>query len=358
VEEASAKDEELCAARECINGKPWEQLANNKYLLCSGELYSIGQLILRGTTIIIPKKLRPSVVSLAHKGHLGIVGTKEKLRSKVWCPGMEKDAEQHCKTCYGCQLTSRPKPPEPIRTTTLPTGPCRDLAVDLIGPLPTSESILVVVDYYSRYYEVHVLKSTIAPKIISSLKEIFSGHGLPESLTSDNGSQLISAEFTEYVGDHGIRHHRTTAKWPQANREVEHQNQSLLKRIQIAHAKKKDRKKELNTYLAAYRSLPHPTTGVSPVELLCVQKTCTKLPELSDMHVDQIVRDKDSKQKNRGKAYSDAKRNACYSEVLPGDQVLVQQEKKSKLLTPLNPNPYLVVSKHGNSLVVQSQDSA
>ena len=28
VEEASAIDEELCAVRECLNGKPWEQLAN------------------------------------------------------------------------------------------------------------------------------------------------------------------------------------------------------------------------------------------------------------------------------------------------------------------------------------------
>ena len=27
VEEASAIDEELCAVKECLNGKPWDQLA-------------------------------------------------------------------------------------------------------------------------------------------------------------------------------------------------------------------------------------------------------------------------------------------------------------------------------------------
>ena len=271
---------------------------------------------------------------------------------------MEKYAERYCKSCYGCQLTSRPYPPESIRTTTLLTGPWRDLAVDLMGPLPSGKSILVVVNYYSRYYEADVLKSTTAPKIISSLEEIFSRHGLPESLTSDNGPQFISAEFAEYMDNQGTRHHRTTAKWPQANGEVERQNQSLLKRIQIAHAENKDWKKELNTYLIAYRSLPHPTTGVSPAELLFGRKIRTKLPELSDIHVDQEVRDKDSEEKSRGKAYADAKRNACYSDVLPGDQVLVQEEKKTKLSTPFNPTPYLVVSKHGNSLVVQSQDGA
>ena len=147
VEEASATDEELSAVRQCISGKPWDQLLYKLYLPCSGELCTIGKLILRGTRIVIPKKLRPRV---AHVGHLGIVGTKQKLRSKVWWPGMERDAKKHCKTCYGCRLLSRPTPPEAIRTTHLPTGPWRDWAIDLFGPLPTGESILVVVDLKPR----------------------------------------------------------------------------------------------------------------------------------------------------------------------------------------------------------------
>ena len=96
VAEALAVDEELCAVKECLNGKPWEQLAFKKYLSCSSELCSIGQVILRGTRIVIPKRLRPRVLSLAHEGHLGIVGTRQKLRSKVWWPRMEKDGEKHC----------------------------------------------------------------------------------------------------------------------------------------------------------------------------------------------------------------------------------------------------------------------
>ena len=271
---------------------------------------------------------------------------------------MEKDAEKHCKTCYGCQLVSRPTPPGPIRTTPLPSGPWRHLAVDLLGPLPTGESILVIVDYYSRYYEVDILKSTVASKIISSLEEMFARHGLPESLTSDNGPQFISAEFAEYVAHQGITHHKVTAKWPQANGEVERQNSSLLKRLQIAHAEKKNWKRELNIYHAAYRALPHPTTGVSPAEQLFGRKIRTKLPELSDVHVEQGVRDRDIEQKNKSKSYADSRSGARHSEVLPGDQVLVQQEKKDKQSIRFNPNPYTVVSKHGNSLIVQSQEGA
>ena len=179
-------------------------------LPCISELCSIGQLILRGTRIVIPKKLTPRVLSLAHEGHLGIVGTKQKLRSKVWWTGMEKDAEEQCKTCYGCQSVSRPSPPEPIRSTALSTGPWRNLAIDLLGSLPTGESILVVVDFYSRYYEIDITRSTVASKVISSLEQIFARHGVTESLTSDNRPQFVATEFTE---NQGIRHHRVTGKW-------------------------------------------------------------------------------------------------------------------------------------------------
>ena len=55
VEGASATDEELSAVRQCISGKPWDQLVYKRYLPCSGKLGSIGKLILRGTRIVIPK---------------------------------------------------------------------------------------------------------------------------------------------------------------------------------------------------------------------------------------------------------------------------------------------------------------
>ena len=184
----------------------------------------------------------------------------------------------------------------------------------MLGPLPTGESILVVVDYYSRYYEIDIMRSTVASEVISSLEEIFARHGLPESLTSDNGPQFVATEFTEYMEQKGIRHHRVTAK-------------------------------ELNVYLAAYRSLPHSTTGVSPAELLFRRKIRTELPELSDLHVEQEVRDRDNEQKSKSKAYADMQRNARYSEVLPGDQVLVQREKRNKLTTRFELSPYTVVIK-------------
>ena len=77
--------------------------------------------------------------------------------------------EDRCKTCHGCQLVGLPTPPEPLKQTELPSQPWTDLATDLMGPLPSVEYVLVLVDYYSRYVEVDILTTVISAKVIGSL---------------------------------------------------------------------------------------------------------------------------------------------------------------------------------------------
>ena len=284
----------------------------------AGELCVIGQLVLRGTRIIIPSKLQPRTLALAHEGHLGVVGTKQNLRTKVWWPGMDKAVERHCRACHECQLVAQPDPPEPIRSTSLPDGPWQDLAVDLMGPLPSGHSLLVIVDYYSRFYEVEVMKSTTTEKIIDRLADTFCRHGLPNTIKSDNGPQFKSNEFREYCEQHSIIHQKVTAKWAQANGEVERQNRSLLKRLQIAE--NKPWRAELRKYLTAYRSFSHNTTGRSPAELLFNRKVKGKIPAFRIDHAyDHEVHDRDAEQKAKSKAYADIHCRASPSSIDMGD---------------------------------------
>ena len=346
IEEASADDEEMKEVRKAIATGRFEKC--RQYMTVAGELYVIGQLVLRGTHIIIPRKLQPMTLALAHEGHLGVVGTKQNLRTKVWWPWMDKAADRHCRACHGCQLVARPDPPEPIRSTSLPDGPWQDLAVDLMEPLPSGHSLLVIADYYSRYYEVEVMQSTTTEKIIDRLADTFCRHGL-QITASQN-------QFREYCEKHSIIHQKVTSEWAQANREVERQNRSLLKRLQIAQAENKPCRAELRKYLTAYRSIPHNTTGRSPAELLFNRKGKGRIPDLSIDHAyDHEVHDNDAEQKTKSKAYADIHRRASPSSIELGDEVLVQQDKTNKLSTAFNPNPLRVVSKTGNSLVVASE---
>jgi hypothetical protein len=270
---------------------------------------------------------------------------------------MDRAAEKYCRSCHGCQLVARPDPPEPIRSTTLPEGPWLDVATDLLGPFPSGHSILVVVDYYSRYYEYAILQSTVTTKIIDSLEEVFSRHGMPRTIKSDNGPQFVSNEFKQFCEQNGIRPVKVTPKWAQANGEVERQNQSLVKRIQIAQAEGLDWKRELLKYVFKYRTTEHATTGKTPAELLFGRKLRGKLPDLSARGgYDLDVRDRDAEQKGRSKLYADERRGAKPSEVDVGDKILLKADKVNKFSTTFQPTPYTVVSKTGNNVMIQSPE--
>ncbi|XP_060084268.1 uncharacterized protein K02A2.6-like [Ylistrum balloti] len=233
IEEASAVDLDLIQLRKCIRSKQWHKLENKHYLPLRDELCIVGQLVLRGTRILIPETLRGMVIGVAHEGHPGIVCMKRRLRTKVWWPGIDRDAERFCKTCHACQLVSQPQAPEPTKPTELPTGPWQHVSADLIS-LPSGDYLFVVVDYFSRYFEVDTMRSTTTERIIKSLRKIFLTHGLPLSITTDNGPQFIADSFADFLAEQGIEHRRVTPLWPQANGKVERQNKSLLKRIRIA----------------------------------------------------------------------------------------------------------------------------
>ena len=64
---------------------------------------------------------------------------KSNLRQNVYLPGIDKDAENHCKTCFGCQLVSSPNRPEEITRAELPNGPWKHLTIDWLGPLNSKD---------------------------------------------------------------------------------------------------------------------------------------------------------------------------------------------------------------------------
>ena len=191
IEEASAEDEEIAMLRtsDWTVGEPVFKAARN-------ELTVLGKLVLRETRLVIPMKLCKQVLDLAHVCHQGIVKTKQRLRTEVWWPGIDRQAKQRCRTCHGCQLVGKPLPSEPLKRTELPT---LGLAVDLVGPVPTSECLLLVVDYFSRFVEVAVTKSVTPSKMISCLEAMFATHGLPLSIKTDNGPQFVSEEFEVHL---------------------------------------------------------------------------------------------------------------------------------------------------------------
>ena len=363
IEKESDKDPDLEAIRQAVQSVDWSKCGDSIKVV-KDEITTVGKVVLRGTRIIIPKALQQKTILAAHEGHRCIVKTKARLRAKVWFPLMDKMAEQLCRSCHECQLVSASPNPETVKRTVLPDGPWQYLAADLLGPLPTGDYLFVVVDYFSRFFEVRFVKATTSARIIDCLQDVFAVHGFPVALKTDNAPNFTSAEFEEYLRDCGIRHHTSIPLWPQSNGEVERQNRTLLKYLKIVHSQGQNIQTELHKFLLAYRTTPHSTTGMAPAEMLFRRKIRTKLPEVqitgsvedtSDFDF-EAVQVRDGEMKEKGKQYIDKKRSAESSGIKSGDKVLVKQQQRSKLDLPFHPSIHTVIKRDGHEVVVRSEE--
>lgn len=353
----SREDQEIMKVKEGIYGNKWDDGVKN-YRLFENELCFYEGLLLRGTKIVIPNKLRNQVLMAAHEGHPGIVLMKSRLRSKVWWPRYDKDAETLVKSCRGCTLVSGPNPPNPLKRRELPHEPWVDIAIDLMGPLPSGDFILVAIDYFSRYKEIKITKKISSADVIKILKEIFSRLGNPKTVTADNGKQFSSEEFKHFCKDRNIVLYNTIPYWPQQNGEVERQNRDILKRLKISQVEKTDWRAALEEYLVMYNSTPHSVTGKSPSELFFKRQFRDKIPMLCDINrqvEDSDVRDRDREKKQSGKDYTDKKRNTKECDLTPGDKVYLKNIiKENKLSLNYNPTPHTVEKSTGGDIEVRN----
>ena len=77
-----------------------------KYVQVFQELSYLEGVVTLSHQIVIPQSLQERVISICHEGHLGIVKTKQFLRSKVWFPGIDKSVESRVASCIPCQATT------------------------------------------------------------------------------------------------------------------------------------------------------------------------------------------------------------------------------------------------------------
>ena len=66
-----------------------------------------------------------------------------------------------------------------------------------------SNSYLIVVDYYSTYPELCLLKDKTAGSVITSMKSMFARHGIPDEVVADN-MPFSSKSFRQFARDWGF----------------------------------------------------------------------------------------------------------------------------------------------------------
>ena len=219
---AQSEDKTLQRVRQyCREGWPEKQKLDDMlkpFWPLRSEFSLHNNLLLCGNRIVIPESLQQEVLSQLHEGHQGIVNCQNRARISVWWPSISKQLEQFFLKCPTCcknfQIVT-----EPLITTELPSRPWEKVASDLYEF--KGASYVLVVDYFSRFIEMQKLSSTTSSSIIAALTSIFSRHGIPDTLVSDNGPQYFSSEFKLFAEAYNFSDVTSNPYYPRGNGEAE-----------------------------------------------------------------------------------------------------------------------------------------
>lgn len=308
-----------------------------------GEITVVDGLLLKGDRLVIPSTLRANILEKIHEGHLGIVKCRERARSSVWWIGLSSQIEDTVNSCYICS-EARNDSAEPLIPTPLPPRPWQRVATDLF--YLKGKTYLLVVDYFSRFVEIAKLDATSSEDVIVQLKSIFSRHGIPEILISDNGPQYASDVFKQFAYEFGFDHITSSPRYPQSNGEAERAVQTIKKLM----CKNKDPYVALMTYRATPLS-----NGYSPAELCFGRKIRTKLPVAPEILIPEwsyleLVRDKEAEMRDdRKRNYDQRHRAKDLPKLDPGERVWIKDfETRGEVVkSATTPRSYIVRTPKG-----------
>ena len=235
------------------------------------ELSVIDGMLFKGQKIFIPKSFRKVILDHLHTGHMGVNKCLKRARDILFWPKMSADIEEMILKCNTCLERRYENPREPLKPHSIPEQPWQVLASDLFSW--HGQDFVLVVDYYSRYFEVNRLEDTRSNTVILKLKKTFSHHGIPEKLVTDNGPQYSSGEFREFSKQYGFIHETSSPHYPQSNGLAEKTVQT------IKHIFSKSQASHTDPYLGILEYLNTPLeTDLSPAQLLMSRRLRSILP--------------------------------------------------------------------------------
>ena len=129
---------------------------------------------------------------------------------------------------------------------------------------------MVATDYFTKWVEANPLKTVTSKNIIDFVREhIVYRFGIPQTITTDQGTMFTSEEFRNFAASMGIKLLNSSPYYAQANGQPEASNQIMIKLFK-KKIEEQPRKwhSTLNEALWAYRMACHGSIKTSPYELV------------------------------------------------------------------------------------------
>ena len=227
-------------------------------------------------------------------------------------------------------------------------------------------NLIVCIDYLSRWVEVSPVTDVATENVLTFLRQnIFSRHGVPKRMISDQGSGFTSRECAEFIRKWRVDHIFASGEHPETNGLVEKANGTLTATLAaFVNFQHTDWDEKVAEAAFCINTAKQSSTEISPFELVYARHATLSQdlafpwpPSDEESYEDRRVkivrwrktaRDLVIKSQRRSKDYCDKYRKADPI-FQPGDLVLVARhrraEGRTKKFNPRFIGPYQIIKK-------------
>ena len=292
-------------------------------------------IILKSDRIVLPEALQQTAINLAHRGsHPAQSGMERRLRCHFFFHDMDKKVSEFLASCLMCNSFNDKKTTEPLGRHEVPSKCWESVAVDLFGPMPSRNHVVVVQDLSSKFPAAKLVTSTSAERVLPALADVYDNFGNPQKQISDNGAPFNSRAMSDFAENRGIDLQKIPPLHPSSN-PAETFMRPLGKTMKIAHATGMKESDALRSLLKNYRNTPHPATGVAPSAMLFRDGEQSLFPRQTASDKDiAAARARDLSQKKAHQDKVNAGKFRIPSHLNVGDRVLVCNYQKTRKFDP------------------------
>jgi hypothetical protein len=211
-------------------------------------------------------------------GHPGNTRMLHSLKRYYYWPLMYDDIRRYTASCRHCQL-HKPnyQPAAAPMTFPLPKHPFEEIALDWVGPLPTTprhfDFLLNITDRLTKYaIAIPCCQSMTRVQLADALYyHVFCTHGVPQVIISDRDRRIDNEFFKQLSARQGTSHRLTVSHRPQGNGQAESLNKELVTKLRMYASdlsRAADWDLTVKECVYAYNTSVHSAHGFTPFFLL------------------------------------------------------------------------------------------
>ncbi|KAK2549086.1 Uncharacterized protein P5673_030588 [Acropora cervicornis] len=271
------------------------------YFSFRDEMSVYDGLVFKGERLLLPKRMRRKMEERIHSSHIGVNGCLRRARECMYWPGMTAELKEFIAQCEKCRKYEVKQQREPLMSHEIAERPWEKTGADLYTI--DGKDYLIVVDYFSNFWEIDPLPNTKSSTVIKKLKCQFARQGIPDIVISDNGPQFASEKFTSFANEWGFEHRTGSPGHQQTNGKAE----AAVKDAKRLLRKAKDSKRDIYLAVLVLRNTPTEAMGTSPAQRLLGRRCKTQLPTTKELLRPQSVRAEAVKKETRVRQAQQAK---------------------------------------------------